>query len=115
MRREEAILWVTLATLATGAGWGMREAQRYFSEDWREVENCSSTYWVCEATATGKSRLPVRGRAPTFLAEAKACEEFGAYETALRRALFDCSMGGTIVGGSCRELQTDCAISSKQR
>ena len=102
-------MYVCLGAIAIGGGLGMRAMQRWLSEDWREVATCRATYWTCESTIQGLPRLIVRtGSKPTFKSEAKACDEYTAFETAMRRATFDCSTGSNVIGGSCRELETEC-------
>ncbi len=102
-------MFVCLGAIAVGGGLGMRAVQQWLSEDWREVSTCRATYWTCESTIEGKPRLVVRTASkPTFESEAKACDEYRAFETAVRRAMFECATGSNVIGGSCVEVDTEC-------
>ena len=112
MRREDMLLFLFLGVIIAGVGVGVQKVQAYLNGDWAEVADCRETYWNCTAEVVGKSKIP-RTEPASFKAEAKACGEFRAYETSLRRATFECSMSGTVLGGSCRELETVCELPEK--
>ncbi len=112
MRREDILLFVFLGALIAGVGVGVSKVQAYLNGDWAEVADCRATYWTCTAEVVGKSRIP-RTEPVKFDAEAKACGEYRAYETALRRATFECSMSRSVLGGSCREAETKCELPEK--
>ncbi len=108
-------MYLCLGSIAVGGGLGMSKVQQWLSEDWREVTTCRATYWTCEATVEGRPRLVVRtGSNPTFRNEAKACDEYRAFETAVRRATFDCNTGSNVIGGTCREVETECWLPAEQ-
>ena len=109
MRREDIILFLVLGVVIAGVGVGVQKVQDYLNGDWAEVADCRETFWTCHADVGGKSKIP-RTEPVKFGASAKACGEFRAYETALRRATFECSMSSSVLGGSCRELETVCEL-----
>lgn len=109
MRREDAmLLGVGMALLAV-AGVGLPALQRYLGGDWAEIADCRETFWTCRTEASGRPRV-VRTEPALFSAEARSCAEYRAYEVSVRRAIFDCSMDRSIVGGTCREVDTKCAL-----
>lgn len=112
MRREDMLLLLFLGAIIAGVGVSVQRVQAYLNGDWAEVADCRETYWTCTAEVIGKSRIP-RTEPVGFDASAKACGEYRAYETALRRATFECSMSRLVIGGSCRELETACELPEK--
>lgn len=114
MRREELLMYIVLAGVVVVIGLGMNAAQKWLSEDWREVATCRATYWSCESIVVGKPKFVVKsGSKPTFKAGSKACEEYRAFEVALRRANFECKTGSNVLSGTCRELETECWLPSE--
>jgi len=113
VRRDDIIIFAGLAVIVAVAGFTMQAVQDYLNGDWAEVSDCRQTYWTCEAQVAGKSKIP-RTTPVVFSADAKACDEYRSYETSLRRATFDCAMSRGVVGGTCRELETNCALPKKR-
>ncbi len=113
MRKEEALSFIALAAVAVVGGMGMQAAQKYLSEDWREVTECRATYWSCESQVAGEAKIAVNGRVASFFGEAKACNEYRAFKRAVDRASFECKMSRNVVPGTCEELETDCHLPGK--
>jgi hypothetical protein len=108
-------MYLILAAVAVVGGLAMNAAQKWLNEDWREVSTCQTTYWTCESTIQGRPRIVVvSGSKPTFTSEAKACEEYRAFESAMRRAMFNCNTGSNVLGGTCREVETECWLPTKE-
>jgi hypothetical protein len=112
VRREDLLLFAGHGLVVIGVAFGIQRVQDYLNGDWAEVADCRATFWTCEAEVGGKSRIP-RTEPVVFAARAKACGEYRAYETALRRATFECSMSRSVLGGSCKEIETKCALPDK--
>lgn len=99
------------AVLAVALG-AMAGVSEYLAGDWQRVQDCSESYWTCNATVggmprTGGSQLVPHDRI------ARSCREFEAWERSVRRASFDCSMSRQVVGGSCRMVEVDCELPDK--
>jgi len=97
-----------LIVLIVGLGGLMRGMQAYIAGDWRSVASCRSTYWQCRSEFSGMS-VAARGDV-TFTAEAKACNQIKAYDSAIRRAGLDCSLSRSARRNSCREVKTQCGL-----
>ncbi len=112
LRKEDLLIFAGLAIAVGVAGFGVQRIQQYLAGDWGEVAECRETFWTCESKVGGKARS-ARPEPVAFTASAKACDEYRAYETSLRRASFECSMSRAVVGGSCREIETDCSLPNR--
>jgi hypothetical protein len=105
---RDLIAFVALVVLIVGLGAMMRGMQAYIAGDWRSVAACRSTYWQCHSEFSGAS-VAARG-SMTFTADAKACAQVKAYDTAIRRAGLDCTLSRSTRRNSCREVKTQCGL-----
>ncbi len=103
---KDLLTFASLIVVIVGLGGMMRGLQSYFSGDWSKVASCQNTYWMCRSEFTGMS-VGERGSV-TFAADAKACAQMRAYDSAIRRAKLDCSSSHSVRRNSCREVSTLC-------
>ena len=105
---KDLAAFVVLVVVIVALGAMMRGMQAYIAGDWRSVVSCRSTYWQCHSEFTGVS-VAARGSV-TFTADAKACAQMTAYDSAIRRAGLDCSLSRSTRRNSCREVKTQCGL-----
>lgn len=100
---------VAVVLVFAGLLAGMGAVSNYLAGDWRNVQDCSETYWTCFATVGG---LPRSGGSLLVPSErlARSCREYEAWESSVRRASFDCSMSRSVVGGTCRIMEVECEL-----
>lgn len=98
-----------LGSILLGAGIGMTAVSNWLAGDWRKVQDCEATYWTCEATVAGAPRTG-GNELVGFTRIARSCHEYQAWETAVRRASFDCSMGRDVVGQTCKLHEAECLL-----
>ena len=109
MARGNLIGLGVLAGVLAAAGIGLTSFSGWLAGDWRKVSECSSTYWTCEAIVGGANEEG-GGQPAAFTRLARSCREFDAWEVAVRRASFDCTMERDIVPASCKLVEATCAL-----
>lgn len=110
--RGNIIGFLLLGGLLAGAGIGMTAVSNWLAGDWRKVADCKETYWTCDATVAGAPRTG-GNELIGFSRIARSCHEYEAWETAVRRASFDCSMGRDVVGRTCKLHEAACELPEK--
>ena len=96
------------------AAVGLLRVSDWLAGDWRKVRECSATYWTCEAIVAGEPREGAGGPVP-FSRLARSCSEYDAWETAIRRATFDCTMERGVAGPTCKLAEAACALPERHR
>ncbi len=109
MNRQDLVAFLLLAGIVIGLGGGMRALHTWLQGDWRHLTECEESYWTCVAEFEG--RPPAGGRDPLkYLGLARSCEEYRAYESAIRRADFNCRTSGVARIDTCREVDIHCSL-----
>ena len=105
-------MFVGLVAAVLVLGLGMQAFHNYLSGDWRQVAECRQSYWVCTSSFDA---APIRNgsKTPVFNSTAKACDQYPAYESARRRAMFDCGASRIVRTGTCRESETRCSLPNR--
>jgi len=107
--RGKFLGFVLMGSLLLGGGIGMTAVSNWLAGDWRKVQDCEATYWTCDAVVAGAPRTG-GNELVGFSRLARSCHEYAAWETAVRRASFDCSMGRDVVGSTCKLQEADCRL-----
>ncbi|HCP44924.1 MAG TPA: hypothetical protein DIU15_02695 [Deltaproteobacteria bacterium] len=110
--KEDILMFLGLITAVVVLGYAMQSFHTYINGDWRQVAECRQSYWVCTSSFDGS---PIRqgGKTPVFSSTSRACDQYPAYESARRRAMFDCGSSRSVRQGSCRESETRCSLPNR--